>query len=106
MNFENLKLRCECNGDMKRITTIWKDIEVRGWRCSKCNEELIHPVDAQKALEIDRARRNNELTVKLRKVGKSNVVTVPKPIMETERLKTGQLLQWSINGKKMVLQQS
>src|SRR3989338_4179864 len=99
MNFENLKIRCECNGNMKKITTKWKGIEVQGWKCIKCGEELINPRDAQKALEIEKARKKNELTVKLRKVGKSNVVTVPSKIMEVENLKTGQKLEWSIEGK-------
>lgn len=103
MDFDNLKLKCECSGNMEKITTTWKGIEVRGWKCNKCNEELMHPVDAQKALEIDRARKNNELTVKLRKVGKSNVVTIPQPLMEAEGLRTGQLLHWGIEGKKMFL---
>ncbi|MBI2508311.1 hypothetical protein HYV89_05155 [Candidatus Woesearchaeota archaeon] len=103
MDFENLKINCQCNGKMERITTNWRGIEVRGWRCMKCNEELIHPIDAQKALEIDRARKNDELTVKLRKVGKSNVVTVPQTLMEIENLKAGQLLKWGIKGKTMTL---
>ena len=54
-------------------------------------------------MEIERARKKNELKVKLRKVGKSNVVTVPSKIMEVENLKTGQKLEWSIEGKKLVL---
>ena len=103
MDFENLKIKCECNGKMEKITTVWKGIEVRGWKCMRCKEELIHPADAQKALEIDRARKNNKLTVKLRKVGKSNVVTVPQTLIEIENLKAGQLLRWGIEGKKMTL---
>ncbi|MBI2668075.1 hypothetical protein HYX17_04895 [Candidatus Woesearchaeota archaeon] len=77
MEFENLRLECECGRDMNKIKTEWKGIEVRGWKCSKCNEEIINPLDAQKALEIERARKKNLLSVKLRKVGKSNVVTIP-----------------------------
>ena len=105
MELDKLKLKCECNGQMEKTQTIWKGIEVRGWRCNKCNEELIHPADAQKALEIDKARKSNELTVKLRKVGKSSVVTVPQVIMETEGLKNGQFLKWNLEGKKIVLDQ-
>lgn len=103
MEFENLKLRCECGGRMEKITTEWKGIEVRGWKCAKCNEELINPADAQKALEIERARKKNLLTVKLRKVGKSNVVTIPQPLIEAENLKAGQKLEWRIEGGKLVL---
>ena len=103
MEFENLKMGCECGGRMEKIKTLWKGIEVRGWRCRKCNEELINPADAQKALEIEKARKRNALTVKLRKVGKSNVVTVPQILMQTENLKAGQKFEWSIEEGKLVL---
>lgn len=103
MEFENLKLKCECGGKMEKMTTEWKGIEVRGWKCSKCREEIINPSDAQKALEIERARKKNLLTVKLRKVGKSSVVTVPQPIVEAENFKDGQKLEWRIEAGKLVL---
>ena len=102
-DFENLKLKCECGGSMEKIKTEWKGIAVRGWRCKKCKEEVINPVDAQKALEIERARKENKLKVKLRKVGKSNVVTVPSILTQMENLKSGQELEWSVEGKKLVL---
>ena len=103
MDFEKLKLKCECGGNMDKIQTEWKGIQVMGWKCKKCSEEVINPIDAQKALEIERARKKKELEVKLRKVGKSNVVTVPKAIIEAENLKSGQKLEWSIEGKKLIL---
>lgn len=103
MDFENLKLKCECGGQMEKIKTEWKGIFVRGWKCKKCKEEIINPIDAQKALEIEKARKENKLKVKLRKVGKSDVVTVPSIIKEIENLKSGQELEWSIEGKKLIL---
>jgi len=103
MEFENLKLKCECGGKMEKIRTEWKGIEVRGWKCSKCNEEIINPADAQKALEIEKARKKNLLIVKLRKVGKSNVVTVPQLIVEVENLRAGQKLEWKIEAGRLVL---
>ncbi|MBI2146446.1 hypothetical protein HYU22_03835 [Candidatus Woesearchaeota archaeon] len=103
MEFENLKLKCECGGAMEKIKTEWKGIEIRGWKCHRCHEEIINPADAQKALEIERARKKNLLTVKLRKVGKSNVVTVPQPIIEAEHLKEGQMLEWKIEAGKLFL---
>ncbi len=103
MDFENLKLKCECSGTMEKIITEWKGIVVRGWKCRKCREEVINPIDAQKALEIEKARKENKLKVKLRKVGKSDVVTVPSIIKEIENLKSGQELEWGIEGKKLIL---
>src|SRR3989338_11618844 len=103
MEFEQLKLKCECGGRMKKIQTEWKGIEVRGWKCTKCDEEVINPHDAQKALELERAQKKNLLIVKLRTVGKSKVVTIPQPILAAENLKEGQLLEWRIEGRKLVL---
>jgi hypothetical protein len=103
MEFENLKIKCECSGKMEHIRTLWKGIEVRGWKCSKCHEEVLNPLDAQKALEMEKARKKNLLTVKLRKVGKSSVVTVPIFIMETENLRDGQKLEWKLEAGKMFL---
>jgi len=57
MELENLKLKCECGGMMKRIATTWRNIPVRGWRCASCGEELIHPGDAQQAIEIERGKK-------------------------------------------------
>ncbi len=51
MEFEDLRLKCACGGKMEKITTEWKGIEVRGWKCSKCDEEVINPVDAQRQLQ-------------------------------------------------------
>jgi|SRR3989344_8168982 len=103
MNLENLKMECECGGRLENINTDFKGIPVRGWKCKKCGEELMHPTDAQKALEIERARKNNELTVKLRKVGKSNIVTIPQTIMKLENFRSGQKLKWDFEGDKLVL---
>lgn len=103
MEFENLKLKCECGGKMEKITAEWKGIEVRGWRCQKCHEEILNPIDAQKALDIEKARKKNLLTVKLRKVGKSTVVTIPQPVMEAENLKDGQKLEWKFEKGKLFL---
>lgn len=103
MNFEKIKIKCECNGAMEKIKTTWKGITVRGWRCKKCNEELINPIDAQKALEIEKARKRDELKVKLRQVGKSNVVTIPHILMEVENLKNGMELEWTIEDDRLVL---
>ena len=54
MEFENLKLKCECKGNMKPIKTEWKGISVKGWKCEKCHEEVLNPIDSQKAEDTQR----------------------------------------------------
>src|SRR3989344_6095796 len=105
MELDTLVLKCGCGGKMSKTAVEWRGIKVRGWRCAKCKEDLIHPIDAKKALDMEKAKKRNLLSVKLRKVGKSNVVTVPQPIMEAENLKEGQKLEWKIEAGKLILTQ-
>lgn len=95
----NLKLVCECGGNAMETQIAWKGIRVRAWKCSKCGEELIHPVDAQRALEIERARKNKGLTVKLRRVGKSAVITMPQVLKKIYQIKEGRKVEWGVEGE-------
>ena len=97
--FGKLRLVCECGGETKETRTTWKGIAVRAWKCGKCGEELINPLDAQRALEISRARKNNELVVKLRKVGKSAVITMPHVLKEAYHIKEGKKVEWDVEGE-------
>ena len=54
--FGKLKLVCECSGKAIKEAISWKGIKARAWKCPKCKEEPIHPMDAKRALEI--ARKN------------------------------------------------
>ncbi len=103
MDFEKIKMQCECSGSLQKMNTLWKGISVRGWKCNKCKEEIIHPADAQNALEIDKARKKNKLKVKIRRVGKSDVITIPSIIKKFVHLKSGQELEWNIKENKLFL---
>lgn len=94
-----LKLVCECGGKVLETQIVWKGTKVKAWKCGKCDEELIHPVDAQRALEIERARKSKELTVKLRRVGKSAVITVPHVLKEIYHIKEGRKVEWNVEGE-------
>lgn len=96
-------MECECGGKMEKIKTSLKGFEVRGWRCSKCKEILIHPVDADIVNNILNTKKKNKLKVKLRTVGKSKVVTVPHIFMEKLNLKEGMKLEWDFKDGKLFL---
>lgn len=99
VKFGKMKLVCECGGESQEALMAWKGIKVRSWKCGKCGEELINPLDAQRALEIVRARKNKELTVKLRKVGKSTVITVPQILKDTYNIDERKKVEWSVEGE-------
>ena len=52
----------------------------RAMICPKCNEKLIHPVDEQEYLRFTNLK-NKEFRVKMRLVGNSYAVSIPKEIV-------------------------
>ncbi|MBU4032488.1 MAG: hypothetical protein KKH41_04480 [Candidatus Thermoplasmatota archaeon] len=97
---DKIKVQCPCGGATEKITTEWKGIPVRGWKCVKCGEEILHPLDAEKAMIIAMAIKNKELSVKIRKVGKSLTMTIPSKLVKYAELQEGTIANWGINSKK------
>src|SRR4030043_1750280 len=98
-NLDKLTIKCECGGKMQNTLTTWKGIKIRAWKCKRCGEEVLNPVDAQRALEIARARKKNEFKVKFRKCGKSTIITVPQIITERFNIREGAKAEWSVKAK-------
>lgn len=103
MELSQLQLKCQCRGNMKKIQTDLKGIPVRGWSCNRCGEVLIHPKDADMAVSLYNAKKRKELEVKVREVGDSQVVTIPKIIREYKDIKKGMILEWGIEDSKLTL---
>ncbi len=97
--FDKIKITCPCGGSTTKINTMWKGIPVRGWKCKKCGEKILHPLDAEKAMIIAKAIEKGELSVKIRKVGKSLTITIPHRLAEYFGLKEGEEADWKINSK-------
>ncbi len=102
---DKVKIKCPCGGGTKKIKTKWKGIPVRAWKCNKCGEEILHPLDAENAMMIAKAIENKELSVKVRKVGKSLIMTVPNKLVKYAELHEGTIANWSINSKKELVVQ-
>ncbi len=96
---DKIKIECSCGGKTKNIMTHWKGIPVRGWKCVKCGEEILHPLDADKAMAIAKAIENKEFSVKVRRVGKSLTMTVPSKLAKYAELHEGTIANWGINSK-------
>jgi len=78
--FENTILCNKCNSKMKKAQRIKNNFLFRTIICPKCNEEIIHPLDKQ---EYDKFinLKNKEFHVKMRLVGNSYAVSIPKEIV-------------------------
>jgi len=66
---------------MKPEQMIRNGFSMRTMRCEKCNERVVHPLDLQEYKQFT-TLRNKTFRVKLRLVGNSYAVSIPKEIVD------------------------
>ncbi len=78
--FDNTIICSKCNKEMKKVTLAKNGFLLRAVVCPKCGEKIIHPHDDEeynKYLNL----KNKEFKVKMRQVGNSYAVSIPKEIV-------------------------
>lgn len=78
--FDNPILCKKCNTKMKKAKIEKNGFLLRVMVCPKCNEKLIHPVDEQEYHKFINLK-NKDFRVKMRIVGNSYTVSIPKEIV-------------------------
>lgn len=78
--FDNTILCKRCNSRMKKAQLAKNGFILRAVVCPKCNEKIIHPVDEDKYNKF-RDLKSKEFHVKMRMVGNSYAVSIPKEIV-------------------------
>lgn len=86
------EIPCECGNMASRSTIKYNDYEIRGWICKKCMKEYIHPEDSLKISKIE-ALKKSGIKVKIRTVGQSLVITLPKELAEVYNLEKGEMVE-------------
>lgn len=77
----NNKILCnKCEKVMKPILISKNGFNIRAVKCEKCNEVIVHPADKQEYEEFVRLK-NKEYEVKMRMVGNSYAVSIPREIV-------------------------
>ena len=78
--FDNTILCKKCDSKMQKGSIVKGGFIFRALICPKCNEKIIHPLDQQ---EYDKFinLKNKEFHVKMRLVGNSYAVSIPKEIV-------------------------
>ncbi|MBU0466712.1 MAG: hypothetical protein KJ718_05615 [Nanoarchaeota archaeon] len=75
------KISCKnCNVEMKPMVLIKKGFKLRAVNCPKCNEGIVHPFDLHKLQHYNDLKRKT-YKVKLRVVGNSHAISIPKEIV-------------------------
>ncbi len=81
--FENKILCKNCDRVMDKGFTIKDGFKLRFLQCPKCNSRTYHPLDLKEYEDFNKIR-NKQWEVKLRMVGNSYTVSIPKEIIEFE----------------------
>jgi hypothetical protein len=78
--FDNKILCKKCNTQMKKAKISKNGFILRAVICPKCSSKTIHPVDEQEYNKYINLK-NKEFKVKMRLVGNSYAVSIPKEIV-------------------------
>lgn len=82
--FDNTILCKKCNSKMEKINLVKRNFIFRAMACPKCNEKIIHPVDEEKYNKFINLK-NKQFSVKMRLVGNSYAVSIPREIVSFMR---------------------
>jgi hypothetical protein len=78
--FDNKILCNECGKEMKNVLISKNGFNLRAVKCEKCSKIIIHPNDKTEYEEFMRLK-NKEYEVKMRMVGNSYAVSIPREIV-------------------------
>ena len=78
--FDNKILCNKCNKQMQKAKIAKNGFLFRAMICPNCNTKIIHPVDEQEYIRYINLK-NKEFKVKMRLVGNSYAVSIPKEIV-------------------------
>jgi DNA-directed RNA polymerase subunit RPC12/RpoP len=79
--FDNAIMCSKCGKKMKKVFINRNGFNLRAVRCEECKETLFHPVDKQEYEEFMRLKEK-EFNVKMRMVGNSYAVSIPREIVD------------------------
>ncbi len=76
------KILCKhCDSEMQQTIVGKNGFELRAVQCAKCGEKIVHPADLERFKHYNTLKRKT-YTVKLRMVGNSHAVSIPKEIVD------------------------
>ncbi len=81
--FETTIVCEECDNKTEKILTEKEGFRMRAWRCNGCQKIWPHPLDMQEYENFQKLR-SKQFQVKLRLVGNSYTISIPREIIEFE----------------------
>ena len=81
--FENTLICENCDKKTERLQLVRDGFQLRMWKCPGCHKEWMHPADQQDYENFKRLK-GKTFAVKLRLVGNSYTVSIPREIIDFE----------------------
>jgi Zn finger protein HypA/HybF involved in hydrogenase expression len=82
MDIFDAEILCkQCKKEMDKTIVNRDGFELRAVQCPQCKQQIIHPADIN-GLEHFKQLREKTFNVKLRVVGNSHAISIPKEIVE------------------------
>jgi len=82
--FDNKIICKKCNTEMKPVEFSKNGFALRALECVKCGDKIVHPKDEQEYRDFTNLRKK-QFNVKMRFVGNSYAVSIPKEIVNFMR---------------------
>lgn len=82
--FDNTILCKKCEIKMKKVQLVKNGVVLRAVLCDKCGEKIIHPKDEEEYHKFINLKNKN-FRVKMRLVGNSYAVSIPKEVVSFMR---------------------
>jgi hypothetical protein len=79
--FDHPVLCNKCNQKMKKVLLIKNGFKIRALECQECGKQTQHPLDKKEYENFEKIK-DKQFNVKLRMVGNSYTVSIPREIIE------------------------
>lgn len=99
--FDTIIICKDCNKRTEKSYVIKNGFKLRSWKCPSCGETWLHPADL-KEYEAFQKMKQKEFQVKLRMVGNSYTVSIPKEIVEYGEINRDEIVKVSLDQPQKV----
>jgi len=86
----------KCHKKTEKGTVIKNGFRIRAWKCPHCGKKWLHPGDLAEYEEFSKLK-HRDFQVKLRLVGNSWAISIPKEIIDYEEVKASKTVRLSLD---------
>lgn len=94
--YNTIMLCDQCNGKTEKANVSKDGFLIRAWHCCRCNKYWYHPLDLRDYQDFMELRKK-DFQVKLREVGNSWIVSIPKEIIRFEEISVAKVINLNLD---------